>query len=94
MAKVYNKLEREKLVMAMEYIARQVNDEAVFEDWLVAGVGDGDIRYGALDPNVNGGAEWYAEDDDVFADLMGVFLAVMHEAYLSGGLYCDDVVSK
>ena len=44
-----NKIERIKMVKAMEYIARQINDEAVFERWLIGGVGDGDIEYGELE---------------------------------------------
>lgn len=43
-----NKQERVKMVKAMEYIARQINDEDVFEGWLVSGVEDGDIDYGDL----------------------------------------------
>ena len=38
-----NKIERAKLVKAMEYICRNVNNEEVFEEWLILGVGDGDI---------------------------------------------------
>ena len=45
-------LERAKMVSAMEFIARQVNDEEVFEGWLMCGVADGDIEYGQLgDPD-------------------------------------------
>ena len=41
--------ERIKLVKAMEFVARQVNDEEVFEGWLINGVADGDIEYGSLE---------------------------------------------
>lgn len=44
-----NRIERIKMVKAMEFIARQVNDENVFERWLIGGVSDGDIEYGELD---------------------------------------------
>ena len=83
------------MVKAMEFIARSVNDEGVFEGWLVSGVADGDIQYGDLTVN-DGDAEdleIYLGDEE-FADLMNTFLRVMKNAKRSGGLYCDDVVSK
>ena len=83
--------ERKKMVMAMEFIARQINDEEVFDGWLMNGVADGDIEYGDLNPdNVD---EWYVEDDN-FKDLMSCFLRRMVGAWRSGGLYCGEVVSK
>lgn len=88
-----NKIERVKMVKAMEFIARQVNDENVFMSWLSVGVADGDIAYGDMNP-VDEDVEWYAEEDERFADLMDVFLRIMSRAYKSGGLYCDNVVSK
>ena len=91
-----NKIERVKMVKAMEYIARQVNDEEVFYGWLTLGVADGDIEYGDLTVNENleeDEAAWYADDDKGFAELMETFLSVMKAAKKSGGLYCDGVVS-
>ena len=85
--------ERVKMVKAMEFIARQVNDENVFMSWLSVGVADGDIDYGDMNP-VDEDVEWYAEEDERFADLMDVFLRIMSRAYKSDGLYCDNVVSK
>lgn len=87
--------ERIKLVKAMEFIARQVNDEEVFEGWLIYGVADGDIEYGSLEV-----AEDDKEildcyiDDENFAELMALFLRIMNRARNSGGLYCDSIVSK
>ena len=80
----------------MEFIARQVNDEVAFEEWLINGVADGDISYGATNVESNDEAELYIyyEDDKSFAELMRTFLSVMAEAYKDGGLYCDKVVSK
>ncbi len=85
--------ERTKMVKAMEYIARQINDENVFNGWLANGVADGDIDYGDLNPEADS-VEDYIEDDTCFADLMDTFLWCMARAHKSGGLYCDDVVSK
>ena len=87
-----NRVEREKMVRAMEYIARQVNDEMVFENWLMDGVADGDIDYGDICPNGDENLEYYLEDKN-FKYLMSEFLYVMNKAWKSGGLYCDHVVS-
>lgn len=91
-----NKVERIKMVKAMEFIARQVNNEDVFEEWLILGVADGDIEYGDLTINKDLDEEeaaWYVDDDKQFAALMETFLSVMVGAKEDGGLYCDNVVS-
>lgn len=80
---------RTKVVRAMETLARAVNDEMVFEEWLMCGVADGDIDTITEDEDL----EYYIEDE-TFAELMGTFLHVMKNAYKSGGLYVDGVVSK
>lgn len=84
-------LERAKMVLAMEYIARQVNDEEVFEEWLLDGVADGEIEYGSFD--IASVDDYWLEDDN-FAGLMDTFLRLMKGAKKSGGLYCGNVVSK
>lgn len=86
------KQERTRMVKAMEYICRQINNDLVFEPWLYDGVADGDIEYGDFAP-VDDNVEIYI-DDDSFADLMGCFLRRMKGAERSGGLYCGGVVSK
>jgi hypothetical protein len=86
-----NKVKRAKMVLAMEYIARKINDEGVFDGWLLCGVADGDIPYGSIDvENVD---EAYLNDDN-FEELMSCFLRRMKGAYESGGLYCDGIVCK
>ena len=77
------------MVRAMETLARSVNDEMVFEGWLMCGVADGDIDATTTDEEL----EYYIEDE-TFAELMGTFLRVMARAKKSGGLYVDGVVSK
>lgn len=84
-------VERKKMVLAMEFIARQVNDEDVFMSWLAVGVADEDIKYGSLD--IDEVDDYYIEDDN-FKDLMDTFLRLMVNANESGGLYCDDIVTK
>ena len=87
-----DKIERVKMVKAMEFVARQINDEDVFMGWLLNGVADGDIEYG--DVGYNDGDEEmldYYIGETEFADLMGCFLRVMARAYKSGGLYCNRI---
>lgn len=89
-----NKIERIKMVKAMEFIARNINDEEVFEGWLYNGVADGDIPYGNLNIETDDEdiLEYYIRDEE-FSDLMWLFLNLMQRAFKSGGLYCDDIVS-
>ena len=80
---------RTNVVRAMELLARCVNDEMVFESWLICGVADGDIDATTEDEEL----EYYIEDS-TFAELMDTFLRVMSRAKKSGGLYVDGVVSR
>lgn len=80
---------RAKMVRAMEYIARAVNNEEVFYSWLLMCVADGDIDEDTTDEDL----ECYCEDE-TFADLMERFLDLMTAAKKSGGLYIDKIVSK
>ncbi len=82
---------RKKMVLAMEYIARCINDEDVFEPWLMFGVADGDISSESFD--LEEVDDYYIEDDN-FRDLMDSFLRIMVRAKKSGGLYCDDIVTE
>lgn len=90
-------IERMKMVKAMEFIARQVNNEEIFEAWLTDGIPDGDIEYGDFDvKDVDdyycGGSWWNeAEADKHFGELMDTFMWVMKEAWKDGGLYCGEV---
>lgn len=84
--------ERMKMVKAMEYIARQLNDEEIAEYWLQDGVADGDVEYGDLSAEAGEDMDWYIEDQH-FSDLMETFLRCMKAAKNHGGLCCDGVVS-
>lgn len=92
-----NKIERMKMVKAMEFIARQVNNEELFNVWLMDGVPDGDIEYGDLDVKdiegyYCGGIGWEQDEADKhFSELMDTFMWVMKEAWKDGGLYCGEV---
>lgn len=82
--------DRAKMIIAMEFIARQINDENIFNTWLSLGVADGDIDYG--DFNYFRTIDYI--DDDTFKDIMSVFLRLMKRAYEHGGLYCGGIVSE
>lgn len=69
---------RAKMVRAMEFIARQVNDEDVFEPWLMCGVADGDIDGEETDEDLS----YYCDEN--FSDLMERFLDLMTNAKKSG----------
>lgn len=86
-----NEITRKKMVVSMEFIARTINDEDVFEGWLMGGVADGDISRESLD--VGEVDDYYIQDDN-FRDLMDCFLRRMVRAQKSGGLYIDDIVTK
>lgn len=90
-----NTNERVKMVKAMEFIARQINNEDIFMTWLSVGVADQDIKYGDLSVGAEDDyIDYYYTDDERFADIMDTFLYIMARAKKNGGLYCDGVVSK
>lgn len=91
-----NKEERIKMVKAMEFICRHINDEDKFAIWLAVGVADGDIDDGDLmvKPEDEDDLEYYYSDDVDFADLMDTFLYLMKRARTNGGIFCDGVVSE
>lgn len=83
-------LKRAEMVKAMECIARSVNDEEVFEYWLIYGVADCDIdSKTTLQEIIEMG---YCEDK-IFKSLMWSFLVLMKRAKKSGGLYCGEIAS-
>ncbi len=85
-----NLKERVEMVRAMEYICRQINDEDVFEGWLMCGVADGDIDEATTNEEI---IELGYTDDTTFVDLMDCFLRRMLGANRSGGLFCGGVTS-
>lgn len=87
--------ERIKALKAMEFLARQINDENIFDFWLREGVADEDIEYGDLEVR-EGDAEAFEDyiQDKAFRGLMKTFLWCMRDSFSSGGLYCGGVVSE
>lgn len=89
--------QRIEMVKAMETIMRSLNDEEIFESWLLVGVADGDINEDTTDEDLM----FYIESDEYFADLMCTFCRIMHRALkadaknnYAGTLYVDDICSK
>lgn len=86
-------LERLKMVKAMEFIMRQLNDEIIFGGWLAYGVADGDIEYGDLSvTNSDIVALGYYINKDELANLMDEFVHNIRLASRNGGLFCAGVV--
>ena len=83
--------ERAKMVLAMEYICRQINSESTFMGWLEYGVADGDIKYGETDPEA---VDDYYLEKDTFRELMECFLRRMKYAEKDGGLCCDLIATR
>jgi hypothetical protein len=84
-----NLKERAAVVRAMETIARAINDECIFEEWLIYGVADGDIDETTTDSDL----DYYVEDDQTFGELMSTFTHMMRKVHKNGGLYVDGVAS-
>ena len=80
-------LDRIKMVKAMEFLARAVNCEDVFDLWLSEGVADGDIRSNSLSVDLEDyeNLDWYIGDEP--------FAGLMKNAREDGGLCFDGVVS-
>lgn len=89
--------ERIKMVKAMEYVARQINNTDILWEWISHGVADEDIQYGDFNTDAKD-LHFCSErgyiDDRGFSRLMREFLWCMKEAYNDGGLFCDWVVSE
>lgn len=86
--------DRLKMVKAMEFIVKSVNNEDYIDPWLCYGVADGDIEIGDLSINLTDyeTLDYYIQDKE-FSELMDLFLQIMNRARKDGGLYCDRVVS-
>ena len=83
--------ERAKMVLAMEYICRHLNDEDDFMVWLMGGAPDGDIKYGETDPET---VDDYYLETNTFRELMECFLRRMKYAEKGGGLCCDLIATR
>lgn len=90
-----NLQERVKMVRAMETVMRNINDEEVFDGWLMFGVADGDIDEDTTDEYLYS----YCDDDQRFSELMGEFVHLLVYATRNGKdeaavLWCDGVLNN
>ena len=93
-ADMKQRIERIKMVKAMEYIARTLNDEDIFDSWLLLGVADGVIPEGELDVKADDIdiLDYYTAPEN-FKDLMRLFLRLMYRAYdEDSGLFHTGIV--
>ena len=82
---------RIEMVKAMETIMRSLNDEEIFEAWLMGGVADGDIKEDTEDEDI----AYYCKDE-TFSELMNLFCRLMKRATsngVTGALYCNGICS-
>lgn len=81
-----------KMIIEMDNISRCINDENIFESWLIGGVPDGDIPYEDTISmeDIDEVAEIYDEYD--FKMFVGCFLRCMKSAG-KDGLYVDGIVA-
>lgn len=84
------RIDRQKMIVCMDFIASCINDEDVLDGWLMNGVPDGMLN-DSLDPTQIDDDDWLITDG--FEDLMRCFLRRMSSAYRNGGLYCGGVLS-
>ena len=84
------RIRRGQKVIAMDTLAKCVNDERFYEEWLTLGVAEGDIT--SLTKPEDETVDCYCEDEE-FQYLLTTFNRVMHKAWHSGGLYDGKVCS-
>ena len=81
---VVQKHDRKRMVLAMEYIARHMNDEEIFwGEWATYGVPDGEIPYGSFDTEY---VDDYLIEDEHYEELTQTFMYCMKQAFKSNGL--------
>lgn len=80
--------DRGRTVIAMDRMARCVNDEDLFLSWLMLGVADGDITADTKPDDSD--LDCYCVDE-CFKDLLTLFNRLMHHAWLDGGLYDSGI---
>ena len=75
--------DRKKMVLAMEYLVRHINNDSFIMHWLALGVPDGDIPYGSFD--ITDVDDDYVEDETL-REFTKCFLECMSSALEDGGL--------
>lgn len=78
-----------KEIRAMDTLARCINDEEIFEIWLMLGVADGDCEYY---DDIELYEEYYEDNEENFKELVELFRNLMKDSE-EDGLYIGDVVA-
>ena len=81
-----------KMIIEMDNITRCVNDENIFDSWLMCGVPDGDIPYKDTISMEDLDEVIETYDEYEFKMFVGCFLRCMKSAG-KDGLYVDGVVA-
>lgn len=82
------RMERGETVIAMDRLARCVNNENFLDSWLMCGVADGDIDDSTKPEDET--LDYYCEDD-CFSELLTLFNRIMVRAWKDGGLYSGGI---
>ncbi len=85
--------EKKAIILCMEILARNINNEDIFESWLLCGIPDGDIPYENAVDSIAKIADEFIDDYDLlltepnwYCDLTQLFLKLMRKASADGGL--------
>lgn len=84
------RIDRQKMIVAMDFIASRINSEDIQYGWLQYGVPDGYLN-DSLDPTQIDDDDWMINEG--FEEMMTRFLRYMVAAYRDGGIQCGGVVS-
>lgn len=84
------RVQRQKMIVAIDYIANHINDEDLQFGWWTYGVPN-DMLKGSLDPTLIDPDDYMINDG--FKEMMTRFLRYMIAAYNDGGLECGGEVS-
>lgn len=78
-----------EILRAMDLIARTLNNDPLYTEWMIEAVIDEDMTDQTTDKDLEG----YVKNDDEFAGILYTFLHVMSEAFQQDGLTVDGVAS-
>ena len=78
-----------KEIRAMDTLARCINDEEIFEVWLMLGVADGDCEYY---DDIGLYEEYYEDNEENFKELVELFRNLIRDS-AEDGLYIGDIVA-
>ena len=78
-----------KEIRAMDTLARCINDEEIFEIWLMLGVSDGDCEYY---DDIGLYEQYYEDNEENFKELVELFRNLIKDSE-EDGLYIGEIVA-